>query len=141
AGSAVGITRFLHRRGCTITGGVSHELDSDTKFWSALGIEFLQVPAFSEIGTDTLTRAVDLVREADLTILCAFPFGHGNAANLDIAEQAQELLILDENAGLCRRAFFGDASELERKFRRLEKTWGMVSYEGACDYVSDRLGH
>ncbi len=136
AGSAVGITRFLHRKGCTITGGVSHELDSDAKFWAALGIDFLQVPAFSEIGENTLTRAAGLVREADLTILCAFPFGHGNAANLDVAEQAHELLILDENAGLCRRAFFGDAAELERKFRRLAKTWDVVSYEEACDYIN-----
>lgn len=139
AGSAVSITRYLHRKGCHITGGVSHELDSDAKFWSALGIEFLQVPAFSEIGTEELTRAVELARAADLTILCAFPFGHGNAANLDVAEQAHELLILDESTALCRRAFFGDAADLERRFRHLEKTWGTVSYDDACDYIASSM--
>lgn len=139
AGSAVGMTRFLHRKGCTITGGVAHELDSDAKFWAALGIDHLEVPAFSDIQADVIERAVDFVHQADLTILCAFPFGHGNAANLEIAEHARELLILDESTALCRRAFFGDAVNLEVRFRQLETIWGTVSYERACSYIASMI--
>ncbi|MFW6234929.1 MAG: hypothetical protein ACOC4I_06120, partial [Spirochaetota bacterium] len=101
-----------------------------------IGISYLQVPAFSDIQRGVLERALDLVRSADLTILCAFPFGHGNAANLDIAEQARELMILDDSTALCRRAFFGDAAELEVRFRRLEAIWGTVNHERACACIA-----
>ena len=139
AGSGVNITRFLHRNGCEVTGGVAHELDSDARLWKALGIPFVQVPAFSQIGADRLAEAAAMVDEADLTILGAFPFGEGNAGNLELAGRAKRLIILDDEPGGCTRDFFADSDAMRTRFERLAADAGIVTYREACRRVEEQL--
>ena len=139
AGSGVNITRFLHRTGCTVTGGVAHELDSDARLWKALAVPYVQVPAFSEIGDQDIAGAASMVDAADLTVLCAFPFGKGNAANLDLAERAERLLILDEESGACPRDFFVDPRKLRERFDGLATRHGIYTYRDACRLIEERL--
>ncbi|GAB6091177.1 ABC transporter ATP-binding protein [Spirochaeta dissipatitropha] len=135
AASAVNLTRHLHLLGIPISGGIAHELDSDAKLWKALDVPYIEVPAFSEIDKENLDRAVQLVKEADICILCAFPFGKGNERNLELAASAQHLLILAEPAG--SRAFF--THESEKKFRELSADKQCLSYQEAVDTVQRML--
>ena len=139
AGSGVNMTRFLHRIGCAVSGGVAHELDSDARLWKALGIPFVQVPAFSDIGEDRLKEAAQMVEAADLTILCAFPFGKGNAGNLGLATRARRLLVLDEEPGGCARDFFSVAEPMRATFDALVAANGIRTYRDACRTIEELL--
>jgi iron complex transport system ATP-binding protein len=105
AGSAVNLTRELHRLGYRISGGIAHEYDSDEKLWKSLGCPCETVGAFSRIGDEDLERAAPLVREADVTILCAFPVGPGNLANLRLAGLARSLIVLESGIEDAPRSF------------------------------------
>ena len=139
AGSGVNITRFLHRTGCTVTGGVAHELDSDARLWKALDIPYAEVPAFSEIDEAQFNRASACVDQADLTILCAFPFGKGNARNLELARRAKRLIILGEEPGGCTRDFLVDPEQMLLEYDRLAAAHPVVTYRDACRIVEDEL--
>ncbi|MFW6292726.1 MAG: ABC transporter ATP-binding protein [Spirochaetota bacterium] len=139
AGSGVNITRFLHRNGCGVTGGVAHELDSDARLWKALGIPFVQVPAFSSVGPDRLAEAAAMVDAAVITVLGAFPFGEGNAGNLELAARAKRLVILGDEPGGCARDFFADAEAMRARFERLAAHTGIVTYREACRLVEELL--
>ena len=139
AGSGVNMTRFLHRIGCSVTGGVAHELDSDARLWRALGIPYVQVPAFSAITGERLAEAASFVEAADLTVLCAFPFGDGNTGNLELAARASRLLILEEETEECPRDFFGDARAMRATFDQLAATHGVFSYRDACREIEAHL--
>ena len=139
AGSGVNITRFLHRSGCFITGGVAHELDSDAKLWRALGIPFVTTAAFSEIDETAFHDAASLIAEADITVLCAFPFGKGNSRNLRLAAGARELIILEEEPGDCQRDFFVEPESTRAAFEDLIVKWGMKPYRDACVYFEKRI--
>ncbi len=139
AGSGVNITRFLHRIGCSVTGGVAHELDSDARLWRALGIPYVQVPAFSTIPLSRLAEATALVEAADLTVLCAFPFGEGNAGNLELATRARKLIILEDETDASPREFFSDPDTMRSTFDRLAATHGVTSYRETCRRIESCL--
>jgi len=139
AGGGVNITRFLHRNGFSVTGGVAHELDSDARLWKALGVPFVGVPAFSRIDEERFAEAAAMVDAADVVVLCAFPFGDGNARNLELAGRARRLIILDEEPGGCARDFFAGAESLRPVFDRLADTNGIVAYREACEMLEQDL--
>ncbi len=139
AGSGVNITRFLHRTGFSVSGGVAHELDSDARLWKALGVPFVGVPAFSEIDEERFAEAAAMVDAADLVVLCAFPFGRGNARNLSLAERARRLIILDEEPGGCTRDFFAGAEALRDVFDALAVENGILAYRDACEMIEQDL--
>lgn len=132
AGGAVNITRFLHRNGFGVSGGVAHDLDADARLWGALAIPFVHVPPFATIDNDAFDRAAQMVDTADVTVLCAFPFGQGNARNIELAQRAGRLIILREQEGDGRRDFFGEAESVRPLFDRLVERHGIVSYRDAC---------
>ncbi len=105
AGSAVNLTRELFRLGCSLTGGISHEYDSDGKLWQSLGVECVSVGAFSRIADEDVESAARLVAAADLTILCSFPVGPGNVGNLRLAARARNLVIVAEGPEEVPRTF------------------------------------
>ncbi len=139
AGGGVNTTRFLHRIGCSVTGGVAHELDSDARLWKALGVPYAEVPAFSEIDTGALSSASAMIETADITVLCAFPFGKGNVGNLELAARARRLIILGEEAGGCPREFFVEPDETRAAFDRLVLEHGLVSYREMCTTIEQEI--
>ena len=106
AGSAVNLTRELYRLGCSLTGGIAHEHDSDEKLWRSLGVDCTTVGAFSRITDEQIAAAAHLVEEADLTILCSFPIGAGNLGNLRLAAHARRLVVLKTGREDVPRTFF-----------------------------------
>jgi iron complex transport system ATP-binding protein len=119
AGSAVNLTRELHRLGCTLSGGIAHEYDSDETLWRNLGLPCSVVGAFSRIAEADIDKAIPLVREAEVTVLCPFPIGPGNLGNLTLARFARKLVILDPGPGDVPRSFFSE--EARAAFNELEK--------------------
>jgi iron complex transport system ATP-binding protein len=117
AGSAVNLTRELYRLGCTLSGGIAHEYDSDEKLWRSLGIGCETVGAFSRIGDEDVERAAPLVDGADWTILCSFPVGTGNLGNLKLAARAKKLIVLKPGPEDAPRSFF--SSEGRELFEEL----------------------
>lgn len=120
AGSAVNLTREAVRLGYRLSGGVAHEYDADQRLWASLEVPCVTVGAFSRIGEAELEQAARLVEQADLTILCCFPVGPGNAANLELARRARRtgrLLIVEPRAPEAPRSFFDP--EAQRVFREL----------------------
>lgn len=106
AGSAVNLTRELHRLGYTLTGGIAHEHDSDERLWRNLGIDCTRVGAFSRIGDAEVMSAARLLESADFTVLCSFPVGPGNLGNLRLAARARRLFVLASGPGDVPRSFF-----------------------------------
>ena len=117
AGSAVNLTRELERLGYRISGGIAHEFDADQVLWRSLGVPSAVVGAFSRIASEDVERAAPLVEEAELTILCSFPIGVGNAENLRLASRAARLVIVEPEPGDPPRYFFSE--EGRRLFREL----------------------
>ncbi len=111
AGSAVNLTRELSRLGCSLSGGVAHDYDSDEKLWRSLAVPCVSVGAFSRITDDDVDRAARLVEEAELTILCSFPVGMGNLGNLRLAGRARRLVIVKPGPGDVERTFFSPEGE------------------------------
>ncbi len=95
-GSASGVIRQLFENGYTVTAGVFSHGDSDLVCADVFGIKALACRPFSEIDDDTLRQNIDLVKAADLTILCDMPFGHQNIRNLEAASYASDLVIIED---------------------------------------------
>ena len=106
AGSAMNLTRELYRLGFELSGGITHEYDSDEKLWRSLGCRCETIGAFSRITDEDVLRATPLVQEADVTILCSFPIGTGNLGNLRLAERARSLIVLRPGSEDVPRSFF-----------------------------------
>ena len=117
AGSAVNLTRELERLGYRISGGIAHEFDADQVLWHSLGVPSAVVGAFSRITEEDAERAASMVEEAELTILCSFPIGVGNAENLRLAARAARLVIVEPEPGDPPRSFFSE--EGRRLFQEL----------------------
>ena len=95
AGSGINLTRELVRLGYPMSGGIAHEYDADQKLWQNLEVPSQVIGAFSHITPADLEKAYRMVEEAELTILCSFPFGPGNEGNIELARRAGRLVILE----------------------------------------------
>ncbi|MDZ4199474.1 MAG: ABC transporter ATP-binding protein [Kiritimatiellia bacterium] len=122
-GSGTEILRSLVRRGHQVTCGVLNEGDTDAQVARALGVPTALEPPFSPIRSAALAEARELAKSADLFVLCEVPFGTGNVANLELAEEAircGRVLYLPQ-APVDARDFTPDG-EAGRRLSRLEST-------------------
>ena len=127
AGSAVNLTRELHRLGYVLSGGIAHEHDSDERLWRNLGIDCASVGAFSRIDDEEVLKAARMVESSDITILCSFPVGPGNQGNLNLAARARRLIVLAPGPGDVPRTFFSDEGRVI--FENLCKNASVLTYE------------
>lgn len=97
-GSASGIFRMLFERGCSITAGVFAHGDTDIDSGSVFGADIIVGKPFSEIADEDYMRNVEMIKAADVVILCDMPFGFQNIRNLDAAAYAKRLVIIEEEA-------------------------------------------
>ncbi|NOY09150.1 MAG: ABC transporter ATP-binding protein [Spirochaetes bacterium] len=111
AGSAVNLTRELLRIGVEISGGIAHRYDSDLLLWDAAGIVSYSIPPFSRIKDSDIESAKELVKKADITVLCSFPLGMGNYKNLSLAAEADKLIIVENTEKELQREFFCPEAE------------------------------
>lgn len=137
AGSTVALSRTLLQLGVEVTGGVAHEQDSDTEFWQAAGVEHVKVPAFSAIDDQAIEHAKLIEAQADITILCEFPFGLMNRANLDLAEQSACLWVL-KNAPLDPGRFA--QPDIESQFNSCSNNARILTTQQAITDIKTRIG-
>jgi iron complex transport system ATP-binding protein len=117
-GSASAVLRLLFENGCHVTAGVFAHGDSDLGCAEIFGIKSLYCQPFSEISQDTFEANVEMIRNADITVLCDMPFGFQNLKNLMAARFAQKLVIVEDTAPESRDFTNGNASELYAELRK-----------------------
>ena len=116
-GSAAGIMRLLFENGFKITAGVFGHGDSDLNCAEVFGIKCLVCHPFSEIDEESCQANIDIIQKADMTILCDMPFGIQNYRNLEAAQYAQKLIIIEEDDPSGRDFTGGRALEIYMKLR------------------------
>jgi iron complex transport system ATP-binding protein len=138
AGSAVALSRTLLQMGVQLSGGISHDQDSDTEFWKATGVPHVEIAAFSAVNQDAVNRAKPMITAADITILCEFPVGVMNDMNLELAQFAKNLLILD--SGMEDSTRFS-TPESQRQYDSLITSENVVSPRAAVQRVQSLLSN
>ena len=97
-GSASGIIRQLFESGFIVTAGVFAHGDSDLGCTDIFGVRTVVCQPFSEIGEGAMKENIELIKAADITLLCDMPFGQQNLRNLEAAAYASRLVMIeDEN--------------------------------------------
>jgi len=87
-GSAGPLFGLLLREGHWVTTGVLNQGDGDWERARALGIPVLEAPPFSHIGESHRVQLERWMRQSDVVVLAAVPFGPGNLVNLQAVLEA-----------------------------------------------------
>lgn len=124
----------LYEAGYGVTAGPLGSGDTDRAAAEALGAEFVPVPAFGAIGDDAHARHVELVRAADIAVLCPVPVGEGNLRNLEALREARSLLIVAADS-FHERDFSGGGGA--RVFASLRADVTCPDIEGVPGAVAD----
>jgi iron complex transport system ATP-binding protein len=123
AGRGAPVFRRLAERGFRVSAGVLHGTDTDDEVAARLDLERVSVPAFSTIDATAAGTCLQMMRAADVVIVCDAPFGPGNIRNLELAlEAAREGIpvVLIEEMPMTERDFtHGRATELWNELRPL----------------------
>ena len=117
-GSASGVIRQLFELGCRITAGVFSHGDSDLACAGIFGARTVTCRPFSEIDDDSFRENTELVKAADMTILCDMPFGSQNIRNLEAARYASELVIIEDSDPQSRDYTGGRALEIYNELKK-----------------------
>ncbi len=116
-GSASLIIRQLFEEGFSISAGVFSAEDSDRHSAEIFGAEYIATRPFCDISKDLLQENIQAIKRADVTILCNMPFGKQNLRNLEAAEQAANLIIIEDDTPESRDFTGGLALEIYRRIR------------------------
>jgi iron complex transport system ATP-binding protein len=89
AGRGAPVMRALAEQGYDVTTGVLHATDTDAVVAERLNLERVTVPPFSEIDEPAADDALDLMRGAEMIVVCDAPYGPGNVRNLETVLRAR----------------------------------------------------
>lgn len=117
-GSASGVLRHLYERGYSISAGVFSHGDSDIGSAEVFGVPSLVEDPFSEISDEMHSRSISYIESSDITILCNIPFGLQNIKNLEAAQYAQKLVIIEDDLPETRDYTGGRAAELYNTLKK-----------------------
>jgi iron complex transport system ATP-binding protein len=133
-GTAEEVLRRLVLCRYTVTCGVVNQGDTDADVAASLGIETALEKPFSPVGTSALARAAELARAAQALVVCGTPFGPGNVANLQLAEDAlaagKPVLLMD---GVPGRDFTPDRRAAAMTADLLKR--GAVTWQHIADLL------
>jgi iron complex transport system ATP-binding protein len=87
-GTGAGLMRELVDAGYEVTAGVLNALDTDEETGSELGLHMAVEAPFSAVGDEAHAENLEMMRAADLVVVCAVPVSHGNARNIEAAREA-----------------------------------------------------
>jgi iron complex transport system ATP-binding protein len=87
-GTGAGLMRDLVDAGYEVTAGVLNALDTDEETGSELGLHMAVEAPFSAVGDEAHAENLEMMRSADLVVVCAVPVSHGNARNIEAAREA-----------------------------------------------------
>jgi iron complex transport system ATP-binding protein len=117
-GSAAGVLRTLYEIGHTATAGVFFPGDSDLECAEVFGVSHVICRPFSDIDEEVFNANVEMIRNADLTILCGMPFGLQNIRNLEAAKYAAKLAIIEDDCPASRDFTEGKALKLYEELKK-----------------------
>ncbi len=117
-GSASGVLRHLYERGYSISAGVFSHGDSDIGSAEVFGVANLVEDPFSEISDEMHSESISYIKNSDITILCNIPFGKQNIKNLEAAQYAQKLVIIEDDLPETRDYTGGRAAELYNALKK-----------------------
>ena len=87
-GTGAGMMRELVDAGYEVTAGVLNALDTDQETGGELGLRMAVEAPFSAVGDEAHAENLELMRAADLVVVCAVPVSHGNERNIAAAREA-----------------------------------------------------
>lgn len=123
AGRGAPVIRRLVESGFDVSVGVLHAADTDAAIAERLNLLRVSVPAFSDVDASAEDACREMMRVADLLVVCDAPFGPGNVANLRLALQAARggvATYVVEHTPIETRDFTGgEATELWRALRNV----------------------
>lgn len=121
-GSASGVIRWLFESGHRVSAGVFSHGDSDLQCADVYGIKRIVCKPFSEIDANALAENIELINNAEVTILCNMPFGAQNLRNLEAAKHARSLVIIEDESPEARDFTGGQALKLYNELKRTAMT-------------------
>jgi iron complex transport system ATP-binding protein len=87
-GTGAGMMRELVDAGYEVTAGVLNALDTDEETGAELGLRMSVEAPFTEVGDEAHGENLELMRAADLVVVCSVPISHGNSRNIAAAQEA-----------------------------------------------------
>jgi iron complex transport system ATP-binding protein len=93
-----------------VTAGALNRLDTDWEVARSLGIPVAEEAPFSHLGGEALSETRAHADAAEVVVLACLPFGQGNLANLQVAEDALRQgkpVIMCDYAPIAERDFTG----------------------------------
>lgn len=117
-GSASGVIRALYEKGYSVSAGVFSHGDSDLSCVDVFGVQALVCQPFSEIGDVELSQNIELIKDADITILCDMPFGYQNMKNLEAARYSTRLVIIEDQMAQLRDFTDGVALKIYNELKK-----------------------
>lgn len=109
---------LLSAAGFDVSVGVLNEGDSDLETARTLGLETVTETPFAPISERAQQEAAVFVADADVTVLADVEVGVGNVANLELAADAESLVVVEDRPFEERNYAGSDAA---------------VRYEALCD--------
>ncbi|HQD40057.1 MAG TPA: ABC transporter ATP-binding protein [Bacillota bacterium] len=107
-GAAAKLYYPLVQAGFTVTTGVLNQGDTDWQIAKNLGLELVEIPAFSPISQAAHEENLALIKKAQAVVLAAVPFGPGNLENLKAASSIdKQALFLLSDRPLSERDYTG----------------------------------
>jgi iron complex transport system ATP-binding protein len=136
AGRGAPLMRRLAERGHRVSAGVLHGTDTDDEVAARLDLLRVSVPPFSAIDDASAEACLEMMRAADVVLVCDAPYGPGNVRNLELALTASREgtpIVLVEQMPIEERDFTGGtATELWLELRAIAR-----SVESSVDAVAD----
>jgi len=103
------VIQMLHQEGFELTAGVLNQGDADLPVATALCSEVVIIPPFATIDAENYRQNQELIAQADCVVLCDVPFGKANLPNLEAANRAKRLILIEDNP-IKERDFTGGAA-------------------------------
>lgn len=112
SGAAAPLMRRLALAGFSVTSGALNVGDIDGAVADALGLTFVEIPAFA--GTDAAAEAAvgELAAAADIRVVAPVPFGHSNLGNLRAVVKADGPTVFVGGFDATRDFADGEALQL-----------------------------
>ena len=117
-GSGSRLMYHLRDIGFTVTAGVLSEGDSDYHTADVLDIVFPHELPFTAIKEESHNYHMDLVAQADCTIITETYFANSNLLNLEAANNSNKLILVEDSDFTARDYTGGEASSIYSALRK-----------------------
>ncbi len=125
---------LLSATGYEVSVGVLNEGDSDLETARLLGLDTVAEEPFAPIGMAARNAVERRIREADVTLLADVEIGAGNLANLEVAGEAESVVVVEERP-FEDRNYAG--SEAAVQYRSLCERGTVVSPDNLLSAVAE----